>query len=990
MNGRFDNDKNVGKYTCYNNGQSTVDYAVVSHSLYDHVSDFTVHGFDKCYSDVHCPISVTFDFQSTSSTITQNHETIEQNEKSPTDQCEHAEAHDFERLSFNWKDNSAGCFRSEITNEIVNNLEQQFEQVSLNPTQEAVSQFCKQLKETMVNSAKKHNILKPALNGNSKSVRKNQQWFDSECYEARRHYSHLKNRLKRSETLVNGKEIRDELSIAAKAYKKLIANKKEAYFATKNQVLKTMKSNNSHEYWKIINKCCSEKRPPPNIDLDTFAQHFQKLSTTGDSVENFDMNLIMPDSPNEWINMPFSLSEITECIKHLRNHKACGIDNIHNEFLKACPPAMINLFVGLFNLVLDSGVIPPDWTVGLIMPLYKNKGSPSDPDNYRGITLLSCLGKLFTSVINLRLTKYLNALGAVGDEQAGFRADHSTLDHIFTLHSIVNFYLQKRKRLYCAFIDYRKAFDLIDRSKMWQKLLANGLNGKIIRVIHNLYYNAKSAVMSSGQLSQTFACNIGVRQGENLSPLLFALYLNDFERYVSRHYAGLQDLAADTTESLSDDDVEVFFRMYVLLYADDTIVMAESVEELQKALNAVREYCDLWKLSVNTSKTKIVIFARGKVRKKPIFKFGNDNIEICDDYVYLGTRFNYNGSFLKAQSKQITQARKAAFVLIKKIQCLQLPLDTQCELFDQLVVPILLYGSEVWGYRVNESVERFHKWFLKYILRLKVRTPSNMVYGELGRCPLKVSIQCRLVNFWARIITGSNHKLSNIMFRVTKALHENPSNNLSFPWIEHIHMILDRAGMGHIWSEAPCNINKPWLKQTLKVRLQDISRQNWNDIVQNDPKYTFYRLFKDELKFEDYLINLDKSNKLALLKFRCRNHSLPILNENPELKSCVLCNRNSVGDEFHYILECKYFTKLRAKYLNQSMPLNVISLSKIFAEKDRNKLFKLSKFCSVISSTFKHSKKIANPTTTSTSATNSVIHISSRGRIINKPKKLNL
>ena len=1002
VNGRFGSDKNVGQYTCYSNGESTVDYAVVTHSLYAQVSDFTVHSFDKCYSDAHCPISISFNSQNNCcSTKKQENPNLKLNEnpdlsENPlTDHTELSVSWDFERLSFNWKDNSTEYYRNELNNEVVSDLEHNLEHAKSNPTQEGINQFCNHLKEVMINSAKKHRILKPvtlARDNNSNPVRKNKQWFDTECYEARRQYSRLKNRLKRSNALANNEESRSELSLAAKAYKKLIVKKKETYFATQNQLLKRMKTNNSHEYWKIINKCSSSKSKPPNIDLNTFAQHFKKLSTVDTcDVESFDLELIMSGNANEWINMPFSQNEINDCIKRLRSHKASGIDNIHNEFLKACPPAMINIFVGLFNLVLDSGIIPPDWTVGLIMPLYKNKGSSTDPDNYRGITLLSCLGKLFTSVINHRLTNFLDAVGAMGDEQAGFRADHSTLDHIFTLHSIINFYLQKHQRLYCAFIDYKKAFDLIDRSKLWHKLLSNGLNGRIIRVIHNLYYNAKSSVMSCGQLSDTFSCNIGVRQGENLSPLLFALYLNDFERFVSRHYAGLKDLAAETSEALSDDDVEVFFKLYVLLYADDTIVMAESAEELQRALDAIKNYCNLWKLTVNTSKTKIVIFARGKIRKKPTFKFGDDQLEICDDYIYLGTQFNFNGSFTKAQNKQITQARKAAFVLIKKIQCLQLPLDTQCELFDQLVVPILLYGSEVWGFRVNDSVERFHRWFMKYILKLKIRTPSNMVYGELGRCPLKVNIQCRMVNFWARIITGSSHKLSNIMFRVTKALHENRSNNLSFPWIEHIHLILNQAGMSNIWNEDPSNIKKVWLKHTIKLRLQDIYRQNWSEVIINDPQYAFYKIFKKELIFERYLTKIDNHSRLSLLKYRCKNHYLPVSNENQESKVCVLCDKNNIGDEFHYILECGYFRRQRSQYLGQSISPNIISLSKIFSEEDTTKLLKLSKFCRIISNSFKCTKKTAASNVATTDATiSNTQHVSSRGRIIIKPNKLNL
>ena len=96
--------------------------------------------------------------------------------------------------------------------------------------------------------------------------------------------------------------------------------------------------------------------------------------------------------------------------------------------------------------------------------------------------------------LNERLTNYLNNVGAIGDEQAGFRKNYSTLDHIYVISSLINLYKHKGKRIYCAFIDYKKAFDLADRSSLWMKLLGNGINGKILNVIHNMYLNAKSCV----------------------------------------------------------------------------------------------------------------------------------------------------------------------------------------------------------------------------------------------------------------------------------------------------------------------------------------------------------------------------------------------------------------------------------------------------------------------------------------------------------------
>ena len=157
----------------------------------------------------------------------------------------------------------------------------------------------------------------------------------------------------------------------------------------------------------------------------------------------------------------------------------------------------------------------------------------SDPDNYRGITLLSCLGKLFTSAINSRLRSFLELRNQLGEEQSGFRAAYSTCDHVFSLHVLIELYKQKGEKLFAAFVDYKKAFDLVDHSSLWVKLLAEGISGRVLKAVQSIYANAKSVLRANGKLSEEFVCNIGVRQGENLSPLLFALFLNDFEEFMS-------------------------------------------------------------------------------------------------------------------------------------------------------------------------------------------------------------------------------------------------------------------------------------------------------------------------------------------------------------------------------------------------------------------------------------------------------------------------
>ena len=158
--------------------------------------------------------------------------------------------------------------------------------------------------------------------------------------------------------------------------------------------------------------------------------------------------------------MKYSLEEVIQLLRRIRNNKSPGFDSIINEFLKNSPKSVLKLVASLFNIILHTGRVTTQWCIGIILPLYKDKGSHDDPNNYRGITLLSCLGKLFTNIINNRLAQYLEDTSISG-EQAGFRAGYTTFDHMFVLlHCLVDIY-RLNKRVFCAFVDYKKHLILL-------------------------------------------------------------------------------------------------------------------------------------------------------------------------------------------------------------------------------------------------------------------------------------------------------------------------------------------------------------------------------------------------------------------------------------------------------------------------------------------------------------------------------------------------
>ena len=159
-------------------------------------------------------------------------------------------------------------------------------------------------------------------------------------------------------------------------------------------------------------------------------------------------------------------------------------------------------------------------------------GDSNDPNNYRGITIVSCLGKLFTSILCNRIFEWNSENDVITDAQFGFKPGFSTIDAIFVLQSLINRTLKKKKRLYCCFIDYRKAFDFVDRCKLWNKLIRVGVTGKLLCLIKSLYENVKSCIKHNGFLTEFFHPKSGLLQGEVMSPILYSLYVNDFEMHL--------------------------------------------------------------------------------------------------------------------------------------------------------------------------------------------------------------------------------------------------------------------------------------------------------------------------------------------------------------------------------------------------------------------------------------------------------------------------
>ena len=304
----------------------------------------------------------------------------------------------------------------------------------------------------------------------------------------------------------------------------------------------------------------------------------------------------------------------------------------------------------LFNLILKCGFFPTPWCQSIVTPIYKS-GNRLDPSNYRGICINSCLGKLFTSVLNIRLQHYLSGRNILHRAQIGFLPNHRTSDNIFTLRRLIDKHVthSTKVKLFTCFIDFKKAFDSIWHDGLFYKLLQYKIGGKFYHLIKNLYSKSKCSMKIGLQRTEYFEYANGVRQGCILSPMLFNLYLNEIPTLLYK---------MDTYPIILPDGS----KLNCLLYADDLILISNTSEGLQRSLDTLSKFCDDWLLNINLEKTKVMIFQK-KRRKSTFnnhhFKINKEKIEIVSNCTYLGVNFSSNGNFrdnkliLKEKNKKI-------------------------------------------------------------------------------------------------------------------------------------------------------------------------------------------------------------------------------------------------------------------------------------------------------------------------------------------------
>ena len=393
-------------------------------------------------------------------------------------------------------------------------------------------------------------------------------------------------------------------------------------------------------------------------------------------------------------------------------------------------------------------------------------------------------------------------------------------------------------------------------------------------------------------------------------------------------------------------------EIYCLVYADDMVIFSENSFVLQNMLDALVDYCKTWHLTINESKSKVMVFRKGgRLARYDRFHINGKSLDIVNSFKYLGINFSTNGTWSSARSLRVDHANKLIFTLKRSPVFKNLPPHLKMYVFDIKILPTLLYASEVWGenYLYDSKIDNVLYKFCKYVLGLPRYCVNATAIAEIGRSRISIYASYRKVKFWLQILKHSNSRYTSISY---KPIFEMANNGISC-WANDVKQILSNAGYGDIWCQQGANSSddRLFLCNFLQ-RLVDIDKQIWSTNINAMSRLYLYRNFKSSNSYEFYLAHVDSwFHRTTLSKFRCGCFDLEVnkgrrIGTPRDMRLCTLCNLSKVEDEFHFLLECPIYYELRLLYLPRYF-FTSPTLQKfacLLNTTNKNLLYKISKF----------------------------------------------
>ena len=439
----------------------------------------------------------------------------------------------------------------------------------------------------------------------------------------------------------------------------------------------------------------------PNIVSNSFNEFFTSVASKirdniNPSTGSFKQHL--KNNPlKSFFFRPTDGIEVAEIISSLNPKKASGPHSIPPQILNTILPDISRILADIFNLSFETGSFIDSLKLVKVIPVYKNKGSPLDTNNYRPISLLSNIDKILEKLVYSRLISFLDKENLLYQNQFGFRSKHATSHALIKLTEQIRASLDRGNFSCGIFIDLQKAFDTVDHEILLEKLKYYGVRGLANKWFRSYLTNRKQFVFISGHCSHTCDILHGVPQGSVLGPLLFLIYINDLPHAIT--YSQPTLFADDTS----------------LLFSNKDLQLMEHCINLD--LNSLLEWLNVNKIALNATKTEAILFrnARKHLNYNIKLELNGNQLQFTSNVRYLGVTIDEFLSWSYHLNTLASKLRKSNGILSKLRH--YLPAPSMISIYHALFNSHLSYASQIWGQNLplNSRILKLQKSAIRLI-----------------------------------------------------------------------------------------------------------------------------------------------------------------------------------------------------------------------------------------------------------------------------------
>jgi hypothetical protein len=589
------------------------------------------------------------------------------------------------------------------------------------------------------------------------------------------------------------------------------------------------------------------------------------------------------------LDQKLTWEEFLVAVKKMKNGKAKGIDGIYAELVKHGGEWMQKAVFAVCNFMFDNERVPLDWLRAIKVPVLK-KGDGSEYGMYRGVTLLSVVDKLYGMVLEMRVRTFCEKRGLLAEEQFGFRQGKACRDSLLALSEI----LQNRgkEKVFIGFLDITKAFPSIFQDGLWYKLRRIGIDGKMWRVLKDLYRVSECAVRVNGVADDFYRDEVGLREGCVLSPLLFSLYINEMAEEITRRGDGWMVGGR---------------KISLLMFADDVAIVARSAAGLQRNLDIATGYSHIWnfRFNVGRDKSEVMIVSDEKRVGRGGYVFWLDGKEmgIVHNFKYLGVVFDDRGKVSLFREGLVRKARGALWrVWMIGRGKGWLGADFWLMMWRAYIRPVLEYAGEVFGGQAWPQAEQVQREAGRLILGVTKRTPNEVVRGELGMITLKGRRDIARLSYWWQIV---NSKRGGLVRDVYEWSRLKSANN----WCRYTKKLLIELGFREEWESEELGKRNAWVSKVSKAVWKK-ETVKWKEGMQGKKKLDRYRVIKTELQYEQYLdCGGTRAEIASFVEWRGGVAKLRVetgrwVGLQREQRVCEYCNSGEVEEEVHMMTRC--------------------------------------------------------------------------------------